>query len=381
MKKILVTGVLGQDGASMVEYLLKNTEYEIYGMIRRTSNPNFVNCKNFIDNNRFKFVYGDLCDSVSIPNLVQEIMPDYFINFAAQSFVGCSWEIPLQTFDVNATGVARCLEAIRKFNPKCRFYSAGSSEEFGNVEYFPQDEKHPLKPRSPYGASKAAAHHIVKVYRESYDLYAVHGLLFNHEGIKRGPEFVTRKITQGVARILNAIKNKQPFSPIELGNLDAKRDWSDAEDFVDGIWRMLNQEEYREDMKNLVKDNSISSNEIAKTNQKKLSVNIKDYVLSSNQTHSIREFIETAFKFANIEAFWHGNGLSEEYSIANYLVEEHDIKSSILVRINPKFYRPAEVDVLLGNSDLARKELKWEPKNSFENLVQKMVKHDIEKTK
>jgi len=350
MKKVLITGVLGQDGACMVEYLLKNTNFEIYGMIRRASNANFVNCKNFIDNNRFKFVYGDLCDSISIPNLVQEIMPDYFINFAAQSFVGCSWEIPLQTFDVNATGVARCLEAIRKFNPKCRFYSAGSSEEFGDVEYCPQDEKHPLKPRSPYGASKAAAHHIVKVYRESYNLYAVHGLLFNHEGIKRGPEFVTRKITQGVSRINAAINNLQTFQPIELGNLDSKRDWSDAEDFVDGVWKMLNQEKP------------------------------KDYVLSSNETHSIREFVEIAFKTIGIEAFWHGNGLSEQYCIANHILEEHDIKSSVLVKINSKFYRPAEVDILLGNSNLARQELKWKPKISFQELVKKMVQYDIEKS-
>jgi len=349
MKKVLITGILGQDGASMAEYLLKNTDYKIYGVMRRTSNPNFVNCQSFINHPRVSLVYGDLCDSVSIPNLVQDIMPDYFINFAAQSFVGCSWEIPLQTFDVNATGVARCLEAVRKFNPKCRFYSAGSSEEFGDVQYTPQDENHPLRPRSPYGASKAAAHHIVKVYRESYNLYAVHGILFNHEGVKRGPEFVTRKITQGVARIKNAIKNKQPFHPIELGNLDAKRDWSDSEDFVDGIWKMLNQEKP------------------------------KDYVLSSNQTHSIREFVEIAFESANIQGVWHGNGTSEEYSILNYLQEEYDIQSSVLIKINPKFYRPAEVDVLLGNSNLIRQELKWEPKISFNELVNKMVKFDIEK--
>ena len=189
--KILLTGILGQDGANMAEYLLKNTDAKIYGMIRRASNPNLINCKSFIHNPRVDLVYGDLCDSVSIPSLVQDIKPDYFINFGAQSFVGCSWDIPLQTFDINATGVARCLEAIRQHHPKCRFYSAGSSEEFGDVVYSPQDEKHPFRPRSPYGASKAAAHHIVKVYRESYNLYAVHGVLFNHEGTKRGAEFVT----------------------------------------------------------------------------------------------------------------------------------------------------------------------------------------------
>ena len=345
--KVIVTGILGQDGANMVEYLLNNTQAKIYGMIRRTSNPNFVNCQAFIKNERFKLVYGDLSDSISIDNLVRDIQPDYFINFAAQSFVGCSWEIPLQTFDANATGVARCLEAIRRFQPKCRFYSAGSSEEFGDVQYSPQDILHPVRPRSPYGASKAAARHLVKVYRESYNLYAVHGILFNHEGIKRGEEFVTRKITKGVARIIHSIRNKKPFAPIELGNLDSKRDWSDSEDFVDGVWKMLNQEKP------------------------------KDYVLSSNETHTIREFINKAFSIINIDGVWHGQGTNEELSLPNYMMEEHDIYSSVLIKINPKFYRPAEVELLLGDSNPARKELSWKQKISFDNLVEHMVKYDI----
>jgi GDPmannose 4,6-dehydratase len=349
--KAIVTGILGQDGANMVEYLLKNTDAKIFGMIRRTSNPNFVNCQAFIRNERFKLVYGDLSDSVSLDNLVRDIQPDYFINFAAQSFVGCSWEIPLQTFDANATGVARCLEAVRRFQPKCRFYSAGSSEEFGDVQYSPQDIIHPVKPRSPYGASKAAARHLVKVYRESYNLYAVHGILFNHEGTKRGEEFVTRKISKGVARIYHAIKNKQPFSPIELGNLEAQRDWSDSEDFVDGVWKMMNQEKP------------------------------KDYVLSSNETHTIREFINKSFQTAGFYGVWHGNGTNEELSVANYLMEEHGICSSVLVKINPKFYRPAEVELLLGDSTPARKELGWKPKISFDNLVERMVKYDIDNFK
>lgn len=342
--KILITGTLGQDGANMTEYLLKNTDAKIYGMIRRCSNSNFVNCKSFLENSRFQLVYGDLSDGVSVDNLVRDIQPDYFINFAAQSFVGCSWEIPLQTFDVNAAGVARCLEAIRRFKPDCKFYSAGSSEEFGDVVYSPQDINHPIRPRSPYGASKASARQLVKVYRDSYNLYAVHGILFNHEGTKRGEEFVTRKISKGVARICHAIQNNQPFEPIELGNLDAKRDWSDSEDFVDGVWKMLNQEKP------------------------------KDYVLSSNETHSIREFVEKAFEANDILGCWHGSGTSEEYSISNWF----NIKSSVLVKINPKFYRPAEVDLLLGDSTPARKELGWEPKISFDKLVEKMVKFDIE---
>ena len=349
--KIIVTGILGQDGANMVEYLLKNTDSKIFGMIRRTSNPNFVNCKSFINNERFQFVYGDLSDGISLDNLVREIQPDYFINFAAQSFVGCSWEIPLQTFDANATGVARCLEAVRRFQPKCRFYSAGSSEEFGDVQYSPQDILHPVRPRSPYGASKASARHLVKIYRESYNLYAVHGILFNHEGTKRGEEFVTRKISKGVARIYHAIKNNQPFAPIELGNIDAQRDWSDSEDFVDGVWKIMNQEKP------------------------------KDYVLSSNETHTIREFINKAFEKAGFYGVWHGNGTNEEFSISNYLAEEHDIHSSVLVKINPKFYRPAEVELLLGDSTPAREELGWKPKISFDNLVERMVKYDIDNFK
>jgi GDPmannose 4,6-dehydratase len=346
--KVLVTGILGQDGANMIEYLLDHTNAKIFGMIRRTSNPNFINCKRFISDPRFQLVYGDLSDSVSIDNLVRDIQPDYFINFAAQSFVGCSWDIPLQTFDANATGVARCLEAVRRFKPTCRFYSAGSSEEFGDVICSPQDINHPIRPRSPYGASKAAAHHLVKVYRESYNLYAVHGILFNHEGTKRGEEFVTRKISKGVARIHNAIKNKQIFEPINLGNLDSKRDWSDSEDFIDGVWKMLNQKQP------------------------------KDYVLSSNETHSIREFIEKAFDCAHIEGYWHGEGIEEKYYINDRYVEDKQVESSCLVKINPKFYRPAEVDLLWGDSNPARKELGWEPKISFDKLVEKMVRFDID---
>lgn len=349
--KIIITGILGQDGANMCEYLLKNTDDQIYGMMRRSSNPNFINCNEFIKNNRFKFVYGDLTDSVSIDNIIREIQPDYFINFGAQSFVGCSWEIPLQTFDVNATGVARCLEAIRRFQPKCRFYSAGSSEEFGDVQYSPQDITHPVRPRSPYGASKAAARHLVKVYRESYNLYAVHGILFNHEGTKRGEEFVTRKISKGVARIYHAIKNNKQFAPIELGNLDAKRDWSDSEDFVEGVWKMLNQDKP------------------------------KDYILSSNETHSIREFIDKAFHYANINAVWHGHGEAEQLSVSTEYAIKNDIQSSILVKINPKYYRPAEVDLLLGDSNPAREELGWKPKISFDNLVERMVKYDVDNFK
>jgi len=347
MKKIIVTGVSGQDGSYMVDYLLNNTNYEIYGMVRRSSKPDYSNLKNSLNNPRFKFVTADLGDSQSIEKIIREIQPDYFINFAAQSFVGSSWQLPEQTFDVAAMGVLRCLEAIRKFSPSCRFYSAGSSEEMGDIIYAPQDINHPIRPRSPYGAAKAAARHLTKVYRDSYNLYAVHCILYNHESERRGTEFVTRKITTNVARIKNAINNNQEFTPLELGNLDSKRDWSHAKDFIEGVWLMMNQEKP------------------------------KEYILSSNETHSIREFIEKAFRVAGIEGAWHGKGLNEEYSITGQLAQELNVKGSVLVKINSKFYRPAEVDLLLGDSTPARTELGWSPKISFDKLIELMVLSDI----
>ena len=351
-KKILVTGVLGQDGANMCEFLLKEPNHKVFGMMRRSANPNFKNTHAFKNHPNFSLVYGDLTDDVSIDKLVKEINPDYFINFAANSFVGCSWDMPEHVFDVNTLGVIRCLESIRKFNPKCRFYSAGSSEEFGDVDYSPQDIKHPIKPRSPYGASKAAARHLVKVYGESYGLYAVHGILFNHEGTKRGDEFVTRKISKGVARIHHTIKDveewrsrrraKAEFNPIELGNIDSKRDWSDSEDFVTGVWMMLNQDAP------------------------------KNYILASGETHSIREFIEKAFETAAFNgSYWTGEGVNEQLKHRD---GDHEYT---FVQINPEFYRPAEVALVLGDSTPIRKELGWSPKSSFDTLVKKMVEFDL----
>jgi GDPmannose 4,6-dehydratase len=235
------------------------------------------------------------------------------------------------------------LEAIRKHAPHCRYYNAGSSEEFGDVVTQPQSEEHPLRPRSPYGASKCAARHLVKVYRDSYDLYAVQGWLFNHEGTRRGVEFVTRKITQNVARISQEYSQKEELKPLKLGNVDSKRDWSDAEDFVNGVWLMLNQERGQVD----------------------------DYVLSSDETHTIREFVEEAFNFAGFHRSicrWEGEGNETKY----YHGED------LLMEVDPQFYRPAEVELLLGDSTRARKELNWKPKTNFIQLVNKMVKHDIE---
>ena len=345
-KKVIITGVTGQDGSYMTDLLLEDTDYEIYGMVRRTSTKNYKNIEHLLNNPRFKIVTGDLSDSQSIDNLIREIKPDYFINLAAQSFVGSSWQIPEQTFDIDAIGVIRCLEGIRKHVPNCRFYNAGSSEELGNVDYSPQDENHPLKPRSPYGAAKAAARHLVKVYRESYNLFAIQGLLYNHESERRGEEFVTRKITKNISRIKKAINKNEKFEPLELGNIDTKRDWSHAKDFVRGIWLMLNQSEP------------------------------KEYILSSGEAHTVREFIEKAFKMAGIYGEWVGKDTAEKYILKKTLNSIY-YNNQILVKINPEFYRPAEVDLLLGDSKKARKELNWKLDISFDSLINIMVENDL----
>jgi len=346
-KLVFITGVTGQDGSHMADYLLKNTDFLIFGGARRLSIKNHENIKHLENNPRFKLVNFDLSDAHSIYRIIEKLKPDYFINLAAQTFVGSSWDFPAQTWECNTTAVIHILEAIKQHKPNCRFYNAGSSEEYGNVTYTPQDENHPSKPRSPYGASKSAARQLVKVYRESYSLYAIQGLLFNHEGTRRGEEFVTRKITKGVANIKKAILENKSFEPIELGNVEAKRDWSDAEDFVEGIWLMLNQEKPNE------------------------------YVLSSNETHTIKEFIWLAFKAAGIEGGWHGNGINAQFSMSPNAVSKYEPKSYVLIKISQKYFRPAEVDLLLGDSNKARNELNWKPKTSFEQLVDKMVKNDL----
>lgn len=350
-KVAVITGVTGQDGSHLVDYLLANTDLLIFGGVRRLSVYNHKNIRH-INSDRFHLINFDLTDSHAISRTLEKLQPDYFINFAAQSFVASSWDFSRQTWQTNSTAVLDILEAIRLYKPSCRAYFAGSSEEFGNVVYSPQDENHPLRPRSPYGASKAAGRQLVKVYRESYNLYVVQGFLFNHEGTRRGEEFVTRKITKKVASIFHAIKNGQLFEPLELGNVDAKRDWSDAEDFVECVWRMLNQDIYN----------------------KNYSGNPQEYIFSSNETHSVREFTEKAFLCAGISGFWTNHGENPEDECFVYKINDSEV---VLAKINPKFYRPAEVELLWGNSNKARSELDWKPKTSFDQLVKKMVEHDI----
>jgi len=342
-KTAIVTGVTGQMGSFFAEFLLQQG-ITVIGVTRRLSVPNEENIRQIKDNKKIIFELMDVGDSHSINNIVEKYKPDYFINCAANSFVGTSWDCPEQHFEYNCLGVLRQLEAIRKNSPSTRYINFGSSEEFGDVVTVPQNEEHPARARSPYGASKIAARQIIKVYRESYNLFAIQCWCFNYESERRGCEFVTRKITKAVARIAHAIKNDQPFEQLQLGNIDAQRDWSYCPDFVEGIWLMLNQDKPVE------------------------------YVLSSNETHTIREFVELAFKHAGLNGTWKNNtGIPED--------EQFIVNDQIVMKINPKFYRPAEVELLWGDSAKARQELNWSPKTDFKGLVQKMVDSDLSDAK
>lgn len=344
MKKIIITGVTGQDGSHMCDFLLdlfnnesENQNYKIYGAVRRLSVKNHENILHLENEENFTLINLDLNDAHSIRDAVIDINPDYFINFAAQSFVAGSWDYPIQTWNTDADAVLHILESIRRFAPNCRFYNAGSSEEFGDVIYSPQNEDHPLRPQSPYGAAKCAARHIVRVYRESYDLYAIQGWLFNHEGTRRGLDFVTRKVSNAVAKIKIAMENGSKIPVLELGNLDAKRDWTDAEDFMSGVWIMLNQEKP------------------------------KNYVLASGEMHTVREFLNACLGFAGIKFTKKGDGEQERY---------YNESGQLIFKVNPKFYRPAEVHKLCGDCSLAEKELGWVRKTDFLGLVKKMYEND-----
>ena len=321
----------------MVDYLLQNTNYKIYGTARRLSVKNHENILHLEDEPRFELIDMDLNDAHSIRDIIINLQPDFFINFAAQSFVAGSWNYPIQTWETDSSAVLHILESIRRFSPHCRFYNAGSSEEFGDVVFSPQNETHPLLPQSPYGAAKCAARHIVRVYRESYGLYAIQGWLFNHEGTRRGLDFVTRKITHAIAKIKTQIESNHKITPLSLGNIEAKRDWSDAEDFMEGVWLMLNQD-YP-----------------------------KNYVLGSGEMHTVREFLEGALSCAGIKYFKSGKNEEEKYFTDN---------KEILFQVNPKFYRPAEVHELCGDPSLAENELGWKRKTKFNKLIQKMYEHD-----
>ncbi len=331
MKKALITGITGQDGSYLAEFLLEKG-YEVYGMVRRNSTENFERIEHIRDS--IHLVQGDLLDQMSLMKLIREIRPDEVYNLAAQSFVPTSWDQPVFTGEATALGVTRMLEAIRYEKPDTKFYQASSSEMFGKVREMPQNEKTPFYPRSPYGVAKVYGHFITVNYRESYDLFAVSGILFNHESPRRGKEFVTRKITDAVARIKFGLQEV-----LELGNLDAKRDWGYAGDYVRMMWMMLQQPEP------------------------------DDYVIGTGEAHSVREFATIAFRTAGYEIIWEGEGLNERGIDAE--------TGKTLVVVSQKYFRPAEVHHLLADPTKAKQKLGWEPQVTFEQLVEMMVEADI----
>jgi GDPmannose 4,6-dehydratase len=316
MPKALITGVTGQDGSYLAELLLAKG-YDVVGMVRRTSHHSYERIEHLLD--RIEIVAADLLDQHSLTVVLQETRPDEVYNLAAQSYVPTSWSQPVLTGEFTALGVTRILEAIRLVHPAARFYQASSSEMFGKVNETPQRETTPFYPRSPYGVAKVYGHWITVNYRESYGLYAVSGILFNHESPRRGIEFVTRKVTDGVARIKLGLAKE-----LRLGNLDARRDWGFAGDYVDAMWRMLQQP------------------------------TPQDYVVGTGQTHSVRQLVELAFSHAGLD--WNRHVVSD-----------------------PRYYRPAEVDLLLADPSKACRELGWTPKVAFEELVAMMVDADLER--
>ena len=329
MKKALITGITGQDGYYLADFLLKKG-YKVYGVYRRSSLDIIERIGDLQE--QITLVQGDITDSTSLNRLLKELCPTEVYNLASQSFIPSSWTQPVSTGDMTALGVLRILEAIRIVDPSIRFYQASSSEMFGKVQEMPQTEKTPFYPRSPYGVAKVYGYWITKNYRESYGLHASNGILFNHESPKRGKQFVTRKISHSVAKIKLGLQEY-----LELGNLDAKRDWGYAGDYVEAMWKML-QVDYPD-----------------------------DYVIATGETHSVREFVEESFKSVDMDISWRGKGL-EEVGI---------VDGKIVVKVNKNFYRPAEVDVLLGNPEKAKTDLEWVPNTLFKDLVKMMVESDL----
>jgi GDPmannose 4,6-dehydratase len=337
-KKALITGITGQDGSYLAELLLEKG-YEVHGIIRRSSSFNTGRIDHLYTDPhtngiRFFLHHGDLSDSSNISRLLQEIKPDEIYNLGAQSHVRVSFDTPEYTADVDGIGTLRILDAIRDSKIKTRFYQASSSELYGKVQEIPQKETTPFYPRSPYGVAKLYAYWITVNYRESYNIFACNGILFNHESPRRGETFVTRKITRGLARIASG-----KHECIYLGNLDAKREWGYAKDYVEGMWMMLQQKQP------------------------------DDFVLATGETHSVREFIEECMKLLKIDFAWKGQGLKEI---------GYDKKTKkVLIKIDPRYFRPAEVDLLLGDPSKARKILKWKPKTTFKQLVKIMLEEDM----
>lgn len=332
MKRALITGITGQDGSYLAELLLEKG-YKVYGLMRRKSVVDYGNADHIKD--KIEFIYADMTDLISLINAMQTSQADEVYNLAAQSFVATSWEQPLATAQIDALGVTNLLEAIRTVKPSARFYQASTSEMFGLVQEVPQKETTPFYPRSPYGVAKLYGHWITKNYRESYNLFACSGILFNHESERRGKEFVTRKITDGVARIKLGLQDH-----IELGNMDSKRDWGHSKDYVRAMWLMLQQDKP------------------------------DDYVIATNETRTVREFVEKAFACAGIEVKWEGTGVDE--------IGIDQTTGKTIVKVNPKFFRPAEVDLLIGNPQKAESALGWKREISFAELVERMVKNDLE---
>ena len=341
MKLSIITGVNGQDGSYLAEILLEK-DYIVWGLIRRSSDINTGRIDHLFSNKNLILRYYDLTDSCNIVNIINEIKTSYknietleIYNLAAMSHVKVSFEMPEYTGNVDGLGVLRILEAIKNsgISDKIKFYQASTSELYGLVQEVPQKETTPFYPRSPYGVAKLYGYWITKNYRESYNLFCCNGILFNHESPRRGPTFVTRKITRGLNKILKGEDDK-----LILGNLDAKRDWGHAKDYVEGMWRILQSD------------------------------NPDDYVLSTNEFHSVREFVEKSFKIKGFNIKWKGEGINE--------IGYDENTGRELIFVSEKYFRPAEVEELLGDSSKARKELNWEPKYNFDNLVEEMVEQD-----
>ncbi len=331
MKNALITGITGQDGSYLAELLLSKG-YNVYGIMRRKSVVDYGNVEHIKD--KLNFIYADMTDIVSLVNALKESQADEVYNLAAQSFVGTSWEQPLATADIDGIGVLNMLEAIRLVKPDARFYQASTSEMFGLVQAVPQSETTPFYPRSPYGVAKLYGHWITKNYRESYDMFACSGILFNHESERRGKEFVTRKITYAAARIRYGIQDC-----LELGNLSSQRDWGHSRDYVKAMHLMLQADKP------------------------------DDYVVATGETHPVREFVEKAFTAAGFDIVFEGEGVNE--------VGIDKTTGKTVVKVNPKFFRPAEVDLLLGDPTKAETVLGWKRDISFQDLVERMVRSDI----